>query len=99
MKVVRVGNGRETETPQNWAEGEAMLTSALGAYYDDRGKNLARLSIAARVAFGLFGARFMAPDPTTALLYVLQELCRRKGAGLDEPGGRAKRMKARERAD
>jgi hypothetical protein len=24
MKVVRVGNGRETETPTSWAEGEAI---------------------------------------------------------------------------
>ena len=84
MKIVRVGNGREKETPESWAEGERMLTGALGAYYDDRGKNLARLSIAARVAYGLFGERFMAPDPTTALLYLLQELCRRKGAGFEK---------------
>ena len=91
--------GVKRRRPTSWAEGERMLTSALGAYYDDRGKNLARLSIAARVAYGLFGERFMAPDPTTALLYLLQELCRRKGAGLDEPGSRSKRMKTSEKAD
>jgi hypothetical protein len=83
MRLVRVDKNREVEVPETWSEGERMLTHALGAYYDTRGKNLARLSIAARVAFGLFGARFLAPDQTTALIRLMQELCKRKGAGLE----------------
>jgi hypothetical protein len=83
MRTVRVDKNREAEVPTTWSEGEAMLTHALGAYYDGRGKNLARLSIAARVAYGLFGKDLLAGDPTLALLYLTQRICRRKGAGLD----------------
>ena len=83
MKLVRVDKNREAEVPVTWIEAEAMITNALGAYYDGRGKNLARLSVAARVAHGMFGKAFMAADPTLALLYLLQKVCQRKGAGLD----------------
>ena len=87
MRTVRVDKNREVEVPATWSEGEAMITNALGAYYDARGKNLARLSIAARAAHGLFGRQYMAADPTLALLYLLQDICKRKGAGLNkEPG-------------
>jgi hypothetical protein len=82
MKIIRV-NKRECEIPTDWAEGEEMLAHVMGAYFDRRGGNVERLSVASRVAFGLFAERFTAPDPTTALIYLLQELCRRKGAGLD----------------
>lgn len=84
MKVVRVGNGREAEIPTSWSEAESMVTSALGPYYDERGRNIMRLSIAARVAHGMFGQKFMAADPTMSLLYLLQKLCQKKGAGLDQ---------------
>ena len=40
-------------------------------------------AIAARVAYGLFGAEFMAADPTDALLFLLRRICERKGAGLN----------------
>jgi hypothetical protein len=83
MRTVRVDKNREAEVPTTWVEGERMLTHALGAYYDGRGKNLARLSVASRVAYGLFGEKFLAGDPTLALLYLLQRICIRKGAGLD----------------
>jgi hypothetical protein len=83
MKMVRVDKNREVEVPTSWSEGEKMLTHALGAYYDERGQNLARLSVAARVAHGLFGQQLMAADPTLALLYLLQRICIRRGAGLD----------------
>ena len=75
MKVVRVDKNREVEVPTTWTEGEAMLINALGAYYDGRGKNLARLSIASRVAHGLFGQQLLAADPTFALLYLLSISC------------------------
>jgi hypothetical protein len=84
MKTIRVDTYREIEVPTSWKEGEAMLTHALGSYYDKRGGNVARHSIAARVAFGLFGEQFMAADPTIALLYLLQRICQRKGAGLNK---------------
>ena len=61
-----------------------MLTHALGSFYDGRGKNLARLSIASRVAYGLYGKELMAADPTLALLFLLQRVCRNKGKGLDK---------------
>jgi hypothetical protein len=64
MKLVRVDKNREAEVPVTWIEAEAMITNALGAYYDGRGKNLARLSVAARVAHGMFGKAFMAADPS-----------------------------------
>ena len=60
-----------------------MLTHVLGRYFDRRGGNIERLSCVARVAYGLFGEHLMAPDPTIALVYLMQELCRRKGAGLE----------------
>jgi hypothetical protein len=86
MKFVSVGRNKkiEIEIPETWAEGETMLTQALGPYYDERGRNIMRLSIAARVAYGLFGEKFLAADPTTALLYLLQRICIRKGAGLEK---------------
>jgi hypothetical protein len=79
MRTVRVDKDREVEVPTTWSEGEKMLTNALGAYHGRRGGNLARQSAAARVAFGLFGAQFMAPDQTTALVFLLQKICRQKG--------------------
>jgi hypothetical protein len=85
LKFVTLGrNKQEIEIPETWAEGEQMVTEALGPYYDERGRNVLRLSIAARVAYGMFGEKTMAPDPTTALLYVLQKICQRKGAGLEK---------------
>jgi hypothetical protein len=83
MKTVRVGNGRECEIPTSWKEAEELLIRVRGAYYDGRGRNLARQSAAARTAYGLFGAHFLASDPTDALTSLLLEICRRKGAGLD----------------
>jgi hypothetical protein len=46
MRLVRVDKNREAEVPTSWSEGERMIGNALGAFYDGRGKNLARLSIA-----------------------------------------------------
>ena len=43
-----------------------MLVRTMNAYQDRRGGNLERLSCAARVAYGLFGEHFMAPDPNKA---------------------------------
>jgi hypothetical protein len=82
MRFVRVDKNRSAEVPDTWKEAEAMITSALGAYYDKRGRNIMRLSIAARVAHGMFGKATLSPDPTTSLLYLLQSICKRKGAGL-----------------
>jgi hypothetical protein len=40
MRVVRVDKNREIEVPETWHEGEKMITNALGAYYDGRGRIL-----------------------------------------------------------
>jgi hypothetical protein len=92
MRIVRVDKNREVEVPTMWREGEEMLTDAMNSYHDARGHNLARQSVAARVAYGLFGERFLAADPTSALVWLLREICKRKGAGLD---GLEKRRKWR----
>ena len=87
MRTVRVDKNREVEVPVTWTEAEKMLTHALGSYYDGRGKNLARLSIAARAVHGMLGKRYMAAESTLALLFLVREICARKGMGLDkEPG-------------
>jgi hypothetical protein len=39
---------------------------------------------------GMFGQQLMAGDPTLALLYLLQRICIRKGAGLDRLKERSK---------
>jgi hypothetical protein len=82
MRAVQFSN-RDAEVPDTWKEGEEMLAHVMGAYQDRRGGNLERMSCAARVAYGLFGERFTAAGPTGALVYLLQEICKRKGAGLD----------------
>jgi hypothetical protein len=84
MKFVNIGKNKQLiEVPETWKEAEDMATQALGAYYDERGRNVLRLSIATRIAYGMFGKQTMASDPTTALLYLMQRICMRKGAGLD----------------
>jgi hypothetical protein len=83
MRFVRVDKNRSAEVPETWKEAQDMIDHALSPYYDERGRNIMRLSIAARVAHGMFGEQFLAPDPTTALLYLLQRICIRKGAGLE----------------
>jgi hypothetical protein len=83
MKTVRFAHDRETDVPETWDESHDMLTHATTGFYDERGGNLKRLSFAARVAYGMFGEQFMAGDPTMALIYLLQRICEREGAGLD----------------
>jgi hypothetical protein len=85
MRFVRVDKNRTAEVPTSWPEAEKMLAHALGAYYDARGRNLAKLSIAARAMHGMFGKELMSPDPTTTLLFLLQRITLRRGAGLDKP--------------
>jgi hypothetical protein len=84
MKIVRFHNGREAEVPDTYAEGFDMLVKTMNAYHDRRGGNLERLSCAARVAYGLFGKRFMAPDPTIALVYLMQKICESKGVAVED---------------
>jgi hypothetical protein len=82
MKIVPI-NKRECEIPTDWREGEEMLTHVMGPYFDKRGGNVERMSCAARVAFAFFAEHFMAPDPTAALIFLMMEICKRRGAGLD----------------
>jgi len=90
MRTVRVDKNREVEVPGSWKEGEEMLIAAMNSYHDRRGHNLTRASVAGRVAYGLFGAHFLAADPTSALVWLLRRICERRGAGLDEPEPREK---------
>ena len=85
MKLVLVDKNWSVEVPETWREAEDMLTHALGSYYDERGRNIMRLSIVARVAHGMFGDKWMSPNPSTTLLYLLQRICQLKGASLDHP--------------
>ncbi len=82
MKTVRVGNGRIYEVPETWAEGEAMITKAM-KNHDGRGSNLVLQAVVAQVAYGMFGDKWMAADPTQALCYLVQRICQLKGAGLE----------------
>jgi hypothetical protein len=82
MRTARFGNGREADLPDDWREGREMLVRAMNAYHDRRGGNLARMSACARVAHGLFGEQFLAADPTDALVFLMQLICEREGAGL-----------------
>jgi hypothetical protein len=82
MKQVRVGNGRVYLVPTTYAEGEEMITKAM-RYHEGRGGNLAVQATCARVAFGLFCDQSLTPDPTTALGFLIQRICQRKGAGLE----------------
>lgn len=78
MKTVRVGNGRDYLVPSTFEEGEEMITQVM-KFHDGRGGNLAIQSACARIAFGLFGAEMMAADPTQALGYLIQRICRSRG--------------------
>ena len=81
MRMVMV-NRRETVIPDTWEDAARMLEDALDPYWDQRGRNMERMSVAARVAYGMFGEQYTAPDPTTALISMLQAIAERKGAGL-----------------
>jgi hypothetical protein len=83
MRFVSVGKNRQAvEVPETWAEAEAMLTQAM-RYHTGPGGNTAQRAVIGNVAFGMFGDRWMCADPTQALMYLMQSICQRKGAGLD----------------
>jgi hypothetical protein len=84
MRVMKIDKNRAIEVPDTYAEGFEMLTASMNNFHDRRGGNLERASVAGRVAFGLFGERFLAADPTIALVFLLQEICKPKGAGLEK---------------
>jgi hypothetical protein len=52
------------------------------AYHDHRGSNVSIQSVCARIAYGLLCDQSLTPDPTTALAFLMQRICRKKGAGL-----------------
>ena len=80
MRFARVGY-ELIEVPETWAEGEKMIASAM-AYHEGRGGNTSLKSVLGRVAYGLFGEKFLAADPTQALAFLVKRICERKGAGL-----------------
>jgi|GEM_PF-3913398 hypothetical protein len=75
-------NRREVEVPENWKEALDMLEHSMKNYNERRGGNNERMSVACRVAFGMFNPHGLIPDPTHALMYLMMEICKRKGAGL-----------------
>jgi hypothetical protein len=89
VKRVRIMSGkdhfRDIEVPDkgNWEEARLMLVRAMNPALDGSGGDATRNSIAGRVVFGMFGHDFT-PNPTTALNFLLQKICERKGAGLDQ---------------
>jgi hypothetical protein len=87
MKTVKIMSGkdhfRDIETPETWEEAHEMLTEAMGAMYSASGGDAHRNSVAGRVVYGMFGDA-TTPNPTTALNFLLQKICERKGAGLDQ---------------
>lgn len=82
MKFVRVRHGAVHEVPETWAEAEKMLDYAY-VTYARRGGNLAIQSACARVAYGMLCSQSLTPDPTEALLRLMQRIAKRKGAGLE----------------
>jgi hypothetical protein len=77
------GQMREAEVPETWDEAYGMLKNCMDPYNDSRGRNTTRVSIATRVAFGMFNNGLI-PEPTIALIYLMMKICQRKGAGLDK---------------
>jgi len=86
MRFVALGHNKNKnviEIPETWAEGEEMITQAL-RFHAGRGRNVNLQSVCARIAYGLTCNQELTPDPTTALAFLIQRLCKRKGAGLDQ---------------
>ena len=83
MKILKATRTREAEIPETWAEGEEMITKAM-RFHEGRGYNLAIQGVCARIAYGLLCDQTLTPDPTTALAYLMQRICMRKGAGLEK---------------
>jgi hypothetical protein len=87
MKTIQIYTNRRRrvpiEVPESWDEAHEMLIAVMDRHFDKRGGNAERMSVCARVAFGMFGERFIVRDPTITLVYLLQIICKRKGAGLD----------------
>lgn len=83
MKAVVVGkNANVADIPETWAEAETMINKAI-RQASGRGRNSEIMSVCSRIAYGLTCNRQMTPDPTTALAYLIQRICQKKGAGLE----------------
>lgn len=83
MKTVSISKNKNLyEVPETWAEAEEMITKVL-RQASGRGRNLELMGICTRIAYGLMCDRNMTADPSTALAYVIQRICQRKGAGLE----------------
>jgi hypothetical protein len=81
MRTVRLSKGREYDVPDTWEEAEKMMASAMKRH-EKRGSNLALQAICARIAYGMYGERFMAADPNQALCFLMHHIAIREGAGL-----------------
>jgi hypothetical protein len=82
VRFVSIGKNRQMiEVPDTWVEAEAMITKAM-RYHNGRGGNTAQGAVARAVVYGMFGEKWMAADPTQALMFLMQKICKKKGAGL-----------------
>lgn len=83
MKSVAIGkNAVVCDIPETWAEAETMINAAIRKA-NGRGRNIEITSACARIAYGLTCNQQLTPDPTAALAFLIQRICRRKGAGLE----------------
>ena len=87
MRTVKVFKGdsrrrREIEVPETWEEAHQMLLDTMDPHNDRRGGNVERMSVCARVAFGMFADTASPADPTIVLVYLMQRICKANGAGL-----------------
>jgi hypothetical protein len=83
MRFVTFGKEKRLcEVPDTWVEAEAMITKAM-AYHEGRGGNTAQRAVASAVAYGMFGEKWMCADPTQALMFLMQKICKKRGAGLE----------------
>jgi hypothetical protein len=84
MKIVtlrdRHSHRRYIGVPETWDEGYDMIADALQEGLKG-GKDSALSSVCERVVFGLFNIE--APNPRTAMAFLMQRICEREGAGLD----------------
>ena len=58
-----------------------MVTKGLRFYDGERGGNAALLSIAARVAYGMFNREGTEGRPDPGFLFLIQKICQRKKLG------------------
>ncbi len=86
MKTMTVSRGRgraaPVSVPDTWDEGYSMVADQLEKGFSS-GSDSTLSSVCERVALGLFGDMFNAPNQRLAMAYLIMRICEREGAGLD----------------